>query len=65
MARVETRTVDGFPASVIMEEVGKAGDKLVVMTTHGRSGVGRWVLGSVAHHVVRHSAGPVLLVRPG
>ena len=36
---------------------------LVAMTTHGRSGMGRWVLGSVTDRVVRHSGDPVLVVR--
>jgi nucleotide-binding universal stress UspA family protein len=34
----------------------------VAMCTHGRSGVGRWVLGSVTEKVVRHSDDPVLVV---
>jgi nucleotide-binding universal stress UspA family protein len=33
------------------------------MTTHGRSGMGRWLMGSVADRVVRHSAGPVMVLR--
>ena len=33
------------------------------MSTHGRSGIGRWVYGSVADKVLRGSATPVLLVR--
>ncbi len=36
---------------------------LVAMTTHGRSGIGRLVLGSVTDRVVRHSNAPVLVVR--
>ena len=36
---------------------------LVVMTTHGRSGVGRMVLGSVTDRVIRHSNVPVLVIR--
>ena len=36
---------------------------LVVMTTHGRGGIRRWLLGSVADQLVRHAPGPVLLVR--
>ena len=40
-------------------------DDVVVMTSHGRSGLGRWLLGSVAEKLVRHGAAPVLLVRPG
>lgn len=59
----DTRTIDERPADAIVDEVGEAGDKLVVMGSHGRSGAGRWLLGSVADNVVRHSAGPVLIVR--
>jgi nucleotide-binding universal stress UspA family protein len=40
----------------------EAGD-VIVMTTHGRGGVARWFLGSVAEDVVRRSTVPVLLVR--
>lgn len=36
---------------------------LIVMSTHGRSGLGRWVYGSIADRVLRHAAVPVLLVR--
>ena len=36
---------------------------LIAMTTHGRSGVRRWLLGSVAERVLRASPLPVLLVR--
>jgi len=39
---------------------------LIAMTTHGRSGVSRWVLGSVASRVLRGTSKPILLVRcPG
>lgn len=38
---------------------------LIVIGTHGRSGVGRLLMGSVAEHVVRHASVPVLLVRAG
>jgi nucleotide-binding universal stress UspA family protein len=37
---------------------------LVVMTTHGRGGIGRTVLGSVADKVIRSSSAPVLVIRP-
>lgn len=36
---------------------------LVVMTSHGRGGVARWFLGSIAEEVTRHSTVPVLLIR--
>ena len=57
---VTQRAIDGFAANAILDEVGDAGASIVVMATHGRSGVGRWVLDSV----VLHSTGPVLVVRP-
>jgi nucleotide-binding universal stress UspA family protein len=38
---------------------------LLLMTTHGRSGLGRWLFGSVAHYVLPRVAIPVLLTRPG
>jgi nucleotide-binding universal stress UspA family protein len=37
---------------------------LIIMSTHGRSGISRWAMGSVSDKVVRHSAIPVLLVSP-
>ena len=45
--------------------IAKTGEQpaLVVMTTHGRSGVGRVVLGSITDRVVRHSNVPVLVIR--
>lgn len=64
ITKVEEKAIDGYPATAILDEVGDTGDSLVVMATHARSGIGRWVLGSVTDRVVRHSAGPVLVVRP-
>jgi nucleotide-binding universal stress UspA family protein len=52
----------GIPAEVILAEACELGD-IVVMSTHGRSGVDRWFLGSVADAVVRHGDIPVLVVR--
>jgi nucleotide-binding universal stress UspA family protein len=65
IADVAEKAVDGYAASAILDEVGDDGDAIVVMATHGRAGIGRWVLGSVADRVIRHSTGPVLVVRPG
>ncbi len=36
---------------------------VIVMSTHGRGGLARWFLGSVAESVVRHALGPVMLIR--
>jgi nucleotide-binding universal stress UspA family protein len=52
----------GMAAEVILAEAGEPGD-MVVLSTHGRSGVDRWFLGSVADAVVRHGDVPVLVVR--
>ena len=61
---VDTHAAGGYPSDAIVDEVGEDGSKLVVMSSHGRSGVGRWVLGSVADRVATHSAGPVLIAPP-
>jgi len=54
---------EGFAADEIISLSRKSPDNLVAMCTHGRSGVKRWVLGSVTETVVRHSADPVLVIR--
>ena len=50
-------------ADVIVEQAARSGCDLVVMGTHGRSGLKRLALGSDAELVVRHSPVPVLLVK--
>jgi nucleotide-binding universal stress UspA family protein len=59
--RVTTETRRG-PAVHELTQCARAGD-LIVMATHGRGGVRRWLIGSVAEEVIRHSPVPVLLVR--
>ena len=55
----------GEPAEEILEEARESGVDLVVMATHGRSGVARLMLGSVAEGVLRRSEVPLVLVRHG
>lgn len=55
----------GSVADRILEAAEKRGANLIVMSTHGRSGIGRWVMGSTADRVLRTSSIPVLLVRSG
>lgn len=62
-ASVETHLLHGPAADTIADFSASTNNNLVAMTTHGRSGVGRMVLGSVAERVVRQSGDPVLLVR--
>ncbi|MFN8533316.1 MAG: universal stress protein [Dehalococcoidia bacterium] len=53
----------GDPATVILEAAEEHPEGAVVIATHGRSGVTRWALGSVADKVVRQSPIPVILIR--
>ena len=56
----------GFPAQEIVDFAEQVAVSLIIMATHGRTGVSRWALGSVAEKVMRASTRPVLLVRvPG
>jgi nucleotide-binding universal stress UspA family protein len=59
---VETAVAEGDAADVIVEEIGKKSVDLIIMTTHGRSGLGRWVYGSVADEIMRRATVPALLV---
>lgn len=61
---VHTMVLKGWAADVIAYRGAALGPRLIVMATHGRTGVARWLLGSVAQEVIRRSPLPVLLVRP-
>lgn len=72
MARVSARFPgartllrEGSPRSVILEVAAEVDADLIVMGTHGRTGLAHVFFGSVAEHVVRHSKVPVLTVRRG
>lgn len=54
---------EGDAASVIVDTAVAEDIDLIVMTTHGRTGFRRWVLGSVTEKVMRHATCPVLAVR--
>lgn len=63
--KLSIQIAEGQAARTITEEVERLGCDLVVIATHGRSGLGRAVLGSVADHVARHTPNAaVLLIRP-
>jgi len=61
---VSWQLVEGSPSHAIIETARKNGCDLIAMATHGRSGLERAVMGSVADAVVRDSHLPVLLIRP-
>lgn len=54
---------DDIPA-LILETIEESGADLIVMSTHGRTGLGRWRFGSVAQRIARHSPVPVVLIHP-
>jgi nucleotide-binding universal stress UspA family protein len=60
---VATEHPEGPAEDVIVERARALGVDLILMTTHGRSGLGRMFFGSVADSVLRHAHCPVLLVR--
>ena len=62
---VRTTVLEGSPAQDIVEFAVEEDCDLIVMGTHGRAGVDRWILGSVAERVVRNSRVPVLTVHVG
>lgn len=55
----------GHPAEEILRFAGEKDIDLILMATHGRSGIKRWVMGSVADKVLRAAEVPVWLVRAG
>lgn len=61
---VLTSVVVGNPADVIAETADSREAGCVVIATHGRSGLSRWALGSVADRVLHLTACPLLIMRP-
>lgn len=61
---VSTAVLEGNPAVTILDYAAKNGVDLIIMATHGRTGVARFALGSVADKVVRGSSAPVMVVAP-
>ena len=62
-SRVLTRAIIGYPAEVIIDEAREMDVDLIVMATHGYSGLRRWALGSVADKVLHATTTPLILVR--
>jgi len=61
--KVDTHVRYGNDAEEILDHANQNGIDMIAMTTHGRSGVKRFLLGSVAEKVIRYSTKPVILVR--
>jgi universal stress protein A len=60
---VETAVITGSPANVIVEHAKDGGFDLIVMGTHGRTGLSHAVMGSIAERIVRTAPCPVLTIR--
>jgi nucleotide-binding universal stress UspA family protein len=58
---VSTNVAQGNPATVIEQEAKDM--DLVVVTSHGRKGISRFLLGSVSHAIVHHVSSPILVLR--
>ena len=64
LERVRTKLLYGIPWDAIVRESCAESYDVVVIGTHGRTGLKHVLLGSVAERVARHAGCPVLLVRP-
>jgi nucleotide-binding universal stress UspA family protein len=60
----QSAAVHGHPADALLREIQDHDIDLVVMTSHGRSGLVRWALGSVTDRMIRGPV-PVLVIQPG
>jgi nucleotide-binding universal stress UspA family protein len=61
--QTETAVRDGDPRTVILDEAKDWGADLIVLGSHGHSGLERWLLGSVARSIVDHAPCSVEVVR--
>ncbi len=61
---VSYEILSGRAAEVITGYARQNAVDLIAIATHGRSGISRWVFGSVADRVVRSASIPILLIRP-
>ncbi len=62
--KVRSQILEGDPAEQIISYASKNPSNLIVMSTHARSGIGRWFYGSITATVLHRASSPVFLVRP-
>ena len=60
---VSTEVLTGSPAQIIVQFAQTHSVGLIIMRSHGETGFKRWMLGSVAQQLIRHSPTPVLVLR--
>jgi len=61
--KVQGKLISGYPAEEILNYAENNATDFILMATHGRSGIKRWVMGSVTEKVIRASKVPAWLVR--
>lgn len=61
---VRSQLLTGSAARTLLNLAHETSQNLIAMTTHGRTGLSRWMMGSVASTLVRRSGAPVLVIRP-
>ena len=59
----ESRVLDGDPRTALIEEARTEHADLLIVGSHGRTGIGKLVMGSVASHIVTHAPCSVVVVR--
>ena len=62
--KVRSEVLMGDPANELIKYADRNPFNLIAMSTHGRSGLGRWVYGSVADRILHGVSSPIFLVRP-
>ena len=60
---VETLLLTGDPAGIIIDVASQEKVEVIIMSTHGKSGLTRWMLGSVTERVLQHAPCPVFVVQ--
>lgn len=63
LTNISVRTLEGYPASAIIALTDEYPSSVVILTTHGKSSTGGWMLGSTTDKVLRQCTSPVLVVR--
>ena len=64
LVEVRQKVEIGSPANNILDEAERAGSDLIVMSTHGRTGLAHVLMGSVTEQVVRNATCPVFSIHP-
>lgn len=62
--KIESHVMEGVPSEIIVSKAKEWQCDLIIMGTHGRTGLSHLIMGSVAENVVRHASIPVLII-PG